>query len=213
MSSPRKQSPVVTESLKIKQKLAKNWQKDLEQGSNAEVDSNEGNLSKARKMLSQTMKRKVGTDEAPLPSNSSQNTATLNVSRSGRVRKVKGVFDPSDVEVPAKRKSVPVLETEAKAKKFVKPADIKRDSGKETTTESNIIVRRKTINFNENGCQVCTRSDPKKGRFVNCIDCPARGHFTCLRNAKLIGMAAEENHWQCTQCLRCAECGASQKTV
>lgn len=210
MSSPRKQSPIVHENLKIKQKLTKNWQKEFEQSMNSEADSNEGSLSKAHTITNQNSKRKSATEDTPQMNNGNQ--TTLNVSRSGRVRKVKGVFDPSDVEVPSKRKSTPILETEIRAKKLPKPDNNIRET-KESSVETNATIRRKTINLDENGCQVCSRSDPQKGRFVNCIECPIRGHFTCLRNAKLISAGIGEKNWQCSRCLRCAACNNLSKSV
>lgn len=214
MSSPIKRNPTIyLDNLKMKQKLAKSWQKDSEQSAPSESDSAGSSSSKAfaRKIPNLILKRKAAPEEASQGSEVSAHSATQNVSRSGRVRKAKGVFDPSDTDLPSKRKSASCLEGDSKAKKIAKTVEAKRDAREAPSDVDG--VRRKTINLNENGCQVCTRSDPKKGRFVNCVDCSARGHFTCLRNAKLISMAAEENHWQCSHCLRCGACGESSKVV
>lgn len=162
------------------------------------------------------------------------------VSRNGRVRKPKVLYDPSDVE--AKRRSLPNMEF--KKPKPQPPApktpDIetenssKINSPTETSTtddpfkkpcnktlspsqiKSNAInKRRQTIgpaNF-ENGCIVCTRSDTNKGRIVNCMDCIKRGHFTCLRTAKLFKTADTEKTWQCPACKICVECREHEPVV
>lgn len=64
-----------------------------------------------------------------------------------------------------------------------------------------------------NGCIVCDRSDAKKGRFVNCIDCIKRGHFTCLRTGKLFKTADQETNWQCPSCKICEYCTKSEPLV
>lgn len=114
-------------------------------------------------------------------------------SRSGRVRKAKVVFDPSDTETAVKRKSTSAITNDPKVIKESKASDV-------------VVERRKTIAVDENGCEICSRSDTKKGRFVNCTLCSTRGHFTCLRSAKLISNACDESHWQCSRCLKCSTC-------
>lgn len=48
--------------------------------------------------------------------------------------------------------------------------------------------RRQTISTSTtvcaNPCIVCERSDRKKGRFVNCINCLSRGNLSCLRSGE-----------------------------
>lgn len=143
------------------------------------------------------------------------------LSRSGRVRKPKVFYDPSDIDT--KRRSLPIIETvkTKKVKLMVPEAErnilqksldkLKNDS---LVKPGVINSRRKTIcssstifdgKFEENGCIVCGRSDIKKGRFVSCIVCIKRGHFTCLRNDKLF-KTTEEHNWQCPSCKICEFC-------
>lgn len=170
-------------------------------------------------------------DESPSQSQSSNDLPiAATVGRSGRVRKAKVVFDPSDMDVGTKRKSWSAADIEAKPKKVARTSDVKKEApatqqpSPEATKK--IEQRRKTVGathvtpaapivpaHGENGCIVCTRSDVKKGRFVVCINCPTRGHFTCLRNGKYLSSAPEEKHWQCDSCLRCAQCNESKKAV
>lgn len=165
-------------------------------------------------------------DESPVQSQSSADSVL--VGRSGRVRKAKVVFDPSDMEVGMKRKSwAAIYEGEAKPKKAPKTSDIKKEvvEQPEPSLEASkkIVQRRKTVGapvthpatdeHDVHECIVCGRSDIKKGRFVICIHCPTRGHFTCLRNARYLGSAPEEKHWQCTDCLKCTQCNDPTKTV
>lgn len=159
------------------------------------------------------------------------------VSRNGRVRKPKVFYDPSDVQ----RRSLPNMEfkkpkPQPPAPKTSEIENEKTKSATEPTTaadpfkkpcmkninlspsqiKSNVIhKRRQTIgpaNF-ENGCIVCTRSDTNKGRFVNCMDCIKRGHFTCLRTAKLFKTADTEKSWQCPTCKICIECRDPEPVV
>lgn len=165
-------------------------------------------------------------DESPVQSQSSiESPGTTLVGRSGRVRKAKVVFDPSDMEVGSKRKSWSVAENENKQKKMVRISDVKKEvpdpQQPEPENMKKIDYRRKTVGSqivetpaaDENGCIVCSRADIKKGRFVVCIHCPTRGHFTCLRNAKYLGSAPEEKNWQCSECLRCAQCNDKKQAV
>lgn len=87
-----------------------------------------------------------------------------------------------------------------------------------TVKAAAINNRRKTVGsvpvFDaENGCIVCSRSDVKKGRFVNCTDCDKRGHFTCLRNEKLFRTADQEHNWQCSMCKICEYCSKYKPNV
>lgn len=154
-----------------------------------------------------------------------ESAETALVGRSGRVRKAKVVFDPSDMEIGSKRKSWSVAESETKPKKVVRLSDVKKEVAAPQQpipeTVKKIDYRRKTVGSqmvensaaDENGCIVCSRADIKKGRFVVCIHCPTRGHFTCLRNAKFLGSAPEEKHWQCSECRRCGQCNDKNQAV
>lgn len=172
--------------------------------------------------MAQSPKRKgaalvAGTDDGP------------SLSQRGRVRKPKVFYDPS--EASAKRRSMPNMET-PKPKKVAKttielhpepaPIETKKPekvvekvspkSKRDVPAAAAINNRRRTIcvpamcDDDANGCIVCGRSDTKKGRFVNCIDCIKRGHFTCLRNDKLYKTADRENNWQCPSCKICEYC-------
>lgn len=166
-------------------------------------------------------------------------------SRSGRVRKPKVFYDPS--EVVAKRRSVPTsveaskpttqspkspekfnfIAPSIKASVRPEPIEIKSPSKikkvvptvKKVRAASIGNSRRKTVcvasvyEDDGNGCIVCDRSDIKKGRFVNCIDCIKRGHFTCLRTEKLFKTADQEALWQCPSCKICEYCNENKPTV
>lgn len=153
-------------------------------------------------------------------------------SRSGRVRKPKVFYDPSESD--AKRRSLPNMET-TKSKKVAKVIEsepkivepIKPDKTAEKTPPKpkrensapagTISARRRTICVpiydDETGCIVCGRIDTRKGRFVNCIDCIKRGHFTCLRNDKLFRTADRELNWQCPACKICEYCQDAKSKV
>lgn len=165
------------------------------------------------------------------------------VSRSGRVRKPKVFYDPSEM---VKRRSVPItIEASKPMNKSPEQSpltpnasppsnvSVRPDSGemKPPLKKSPIIEkaktkaaavgnsRRKTVCVSSvfddggNGCIVCNRSDVKKGRFVNCIDCIKRGHFTCLRTEKLFRTADSEANWQCPSCKICEFCHQNKPTV
>lgn len=165
-------------------------------------------------------------DEIMIKPKSPDNDSSLLVGRSGRVRKAKVVFDPSDVE--NKRRSLPIMEV---AKAIKRPAAVvklaenikveKKSNQDEDDAEqtfaslATINKRRKTISVAafENGCIVCLRADIKKGRFVNCIGCTKRGHFTCLRNDKLFKTTDTEKRWQCPSCKVCKACDKAKPNV
>lgn len=146
-------------------------------------------------------------------------------SRSGRIRKPKVFYDPSTVKNDAKRRSMPNMEsTRGRKPKVVEPEPspeikkiekvaAKENAAKRVVAPSAINSRRKTICASSfslhdegSGCIVCSRSDVKKGRFVNCIGCDKRGHFTCLRNDKLYKTIDQEHTWQCPDCKICEYC-------
>lgn len=174
----------------------------------------------------------------PVPSAPPSHQPEVTVGRSGRVRKAKIVFDPSDEPKALKRKSstntitttLPptAIENEPKVKPQLEQSDevVKQDNERKSFVPpavsdielkpSMVSKRRKTIATFENeynGCIECGRSDIKKGRFVNCMDCDSRGHFTCLRNAKYISNSDEEKKWQCPVCQTCAVCYESSVIV
>lgn len=166
------------------------------------------------------------------------------VSRSGRVRKPKVFYDPSEV---VKRRSVPI--TVEASKPMIKSPKLPEPSPLTPSTTFNASItpesvemkpplkkspiiekskakagtignsRRKTVcvasvyDDGGNGCIVCDRSDVKKGRFVNCIDCIKRGHFTCLRTEKLFKTADQETNWQCPSCKICEFCSQNKPSV
>lgn len=197
-------------------------QKAIKSEKNEDSGAVEANGALGRKVI---RKMKLNeSDESPVQSQSSNESAgSAMVGRSGRVRKAKVVFDPSDMDMGTKRKSWSVTETEVKPKKLPRASDVVKkevpSSPPSLETAKKVDHRRKTVGTlvapgeDENGCIVCTRSDVKKGRFVVCINCPTRGHFTCLRNAKFLSSAPEEKHWQCDKCLRCAQCNDTKKAV
>lgn len=155
---------------------------------------------------------------------------SVTCSRSGRIRKPKVFYDPSESD--PKRRSLPTFEA-TKAKKAPKttPNEPATDETKKLssslekvpaktkpqTVAAAINNRRRTICVpvydEETGCIVCGRSDTKKGRFVNCIDCTKRGHFTCLRNDKLFKAADQELNWQCPTCKICVYCHILKPSV
>lgn len=137
-----------------------------------------------------------------------------------RVRKAKVVFDPSeDQQQTTKKRLSHALSdgTETKSKspmtasKLDKIMKVLPSIKKRRATEGVILDNAnqegcRTFDEYENGCIVCTRADVRKGRFVYCTDCSSRGHFTCLRNRKLISSSDEEPTWQCGNCQACNVC-------
>lgn len=158
------------------------------------------------------------------PDVSPEESEKRSTSRSGRVVKPKVFYDPS---VNAKRRSLPNIET-AKPKKAAKSIEqqagesqVKKlekspsqEKSKNPPVKAAMINNRRRTICAQNviiaddgtGCIVCSRSDIKKGRFVNCTDCKKRGHFTCLRNEKLFKTADQEHNWQCPACKVCKHC-------
>lgn len=149
--------------------------------------------------------------------------------RGSRIRRAKIVFDPSDEPV-SKRQSIPKSKEGNKKESSLKrvsiesatpsasslastPTPVQTESATPPTVAKPIEKRRKTTTELDNGCIVCGRNDVKKGRFVYCSDCCTRGHFTCLRNSKLISSPGEENCWQCSTCQTCGICYESSVVV
>lgn len=166
-----------------------------------------------------------------------------NTGRGSRIRKAKIVFDPSDGPIAKRQSIQKSRESNKKEslsnRISIESATVSSSSLASTPTPSTptpaepdelvaeiieleppaqvvakpIDKRRKTTNEIDNGCIVCGRTDVKKGRFVYCSDCCARGHFTCLRNFKLISSPCEEATWQCSTCQTCGICYESSVLV
>lgn len=176
------------------------------------------------KLLNSSQNSSNSENELLVKSKSSDNDSWLSVGRTGRVRKAKVFFDPS--EVKNKRRSMPNMELAKATKKptatvKVLAAALAENKSIPNTTEqlfpsiAAINKRRMTIGVAafENGCIVCTRPDIRKGRFVNCIGCTKRGHYTCLRNNKIYKGTDTEKRWECPSCKICKACQQSQTNV
>lgn len=156
----------------------------------------------------------------------SKNSTEPAFSRSGRMRKPKVFYDPSTYAID-KRRSMPNMEI-TKPKKSTKATEaepmeqltVEKEKRTQPVIAAAINNRRRTVCASSfviaddgTGCIVCGRADIKKGRFVSCIDCIKRGHFTCLRNEKLFKTADQENNWQCPACKICEHCRKVKPTV
>lgn len=140
-----------------------------------------------------------------------ETSATEQGGRGSRIRKAKVVFDPSNEQAAKRRATIGNIEPEAKSKPTPpKTTESKKEINGRRSLELPIKAidtnRRNTITEFDNGCIVCSRSDVKKGRFVYCIQCSTRGHFTCLRNGKLLSSSDDEPTWQCASCQTCNIC-------
>lgn len=235
MQSPSKKNtvpiPKPETKIKIKRVKPKSDDEEFESAEKVQytvepsVKKPTASTASVKKSLSVSSPKKKTIEEQDVSNNissSSSGVPETTIGRSGRVRKAKIVFDPSDdYYQSSKRRSAAASvssDSETKTKKQPpKATETKKEATKKPETElpnpPAISKRRKTIASFENGCIVCSRSDIKKGRFVNCIECNSRGHFTCLRNAKLISNSDQENNWQCAVCLTCAICYESSVFV
>lgn len=61
-------------------------------------------------------------------------------------------------------------------------------------------------------CMRCSKSI-KNANFVNCSNCETKGHFGCLRKAKLLRSKGDTHRWRCQQCLTCYCCTGTFKSV
>lgn len=148
--------------------------------------------------------------------------------RVGERRKMaKKVFDPSDNNVPSKRKRgrpVGSLNKSTLKKRLYLENSRSRDNQSLTRSESqgsndgsgDEIEPENIVHETSGGvCSVCLIQKPRgsNDRLVECRDCNNKAHLSCLQNGSGILKLHPDNTWQCPHCKTCVVCCETNDAV
>ncbi|XP_028038561.1 histone-lysine N-methyltransferase 2D-like isoform X2 [Bombyx mandarina] len=149
----------------------------------------------------------------------SNNTTRSTAVRVGERRKMaKKVFDPSDNNVPSKRKRgrpVGSLNKSTIKKRLMVAGHIKDDAPLSESQFSldgsgDEIDQEDSLPHEESGgvCSVCLVQKPRgsNDRLVECRDCSNKAHISCLQSGSNILKPRPDNTWQCPHCKTCVIC-------
>lgn len=157
------------------------------------------------------------------PSSSSRNAGV----RVGERRKMaKKVFDPSDNNVPSKRKrGRPVgslNKSTIKKRQLInglKGEDTPLSESQHSLDGSGdeMLDQEDTMQHEEPGgvCSVCRIQKPRgsNDRLVECRDCNNKAHLRCLQSGSGILKPRPDNTWQCPHCKTCVICCETNDAV
>lgn len=160
-------------------------------------------------------------------SSNSTHSSTANHAgvRVGERRKMaKKVFDPSDNNVPSKRKRgrpVGSLNKSTIKKRLMIAGKDKEDTPLSDSQRSldgsgDEAEQEETQPHEKSGvCSVCRVQKPRgsSDRLVECRDCNNKAHLTCLQSGSGILKPRPDNTWQCPHCKTCVVCCETNDAV
>lgn len=166
-------------------------------------------------------KKRVGA-----PNNTSKEVRNAGVRVGERRKMAKKVFDPSDNNLPSKKKrGRPVGSLN---KTTIKKHLISRNSksGKEgspgtdgqlSEVSADGMEQDEPITHELSGgvCSVCLVQKPRgsNDRLVECRDCNNKAHLSCLQSGSGILKPRPDNTWQCPHCKTCVVCCETNDAV
>ncbi|KAI5645325.1 histone-lysine N-methyltransferase 2D isoform X1 [Phthorimaea operculella] len=154
--------------------------------------------------------------EPPKPTNV---TRSAGVRVGERRKRAKKVFDPSDNNLPSKRKRGRPVGSLNKStiKKRLTGGTTKSEKGSESEDQlsngSGDELEQEEPASQETSCEggvcsVCLVQKPRgsNDRLVECRDCSNKAHLSCLQSGSGILKARPDNTWQCPHCKTCVVC-------
>lgn len=170
-------------------------------------------------------KKRGGSSSNGLNGSTSRNAAV----RVGERRKMaKKVFDPSDNNVPSKRKRgrpVGSLNKSTIKKRLISAGLQKSDVEGTPLSESQLsldgsgdeLEQDDSLPHEASGgvCSVCLVQKPRgsNDRLVECRDCNNKAHLSCLQSGSGILKPRPDNTWQCPHCKTCVVCCETNDAV
>lgn len=166
-------------------------------------------------------KKRGGAHSNSAPSNSNTRNAGVRVGE--RRKMAKKVFDPSDNNLPSKRKRgrpVGSLNKSTIKKRLLGgPKGDKEGTplsdGEDVSAEE--IELEEPIPHETSGgvCSVCLVQKPRgsNDRLVECRDCNNKAHLSCLQSGSGILKPRPDNTWQCPHCKTCVVCCETNDAV
>ncbi|CAH1122678.1 unnamed protein product [Ceutorhynchus assimilis] len=124
--------------------------------------------------------------------------------RSGRRKKAKKVFDPSDIQIPKKRGRPGTPSTR---NTFNKKPKADEDSRADSLSSAGSSKDQGGV------CSVC-HTQSKRGphdRMVGCRECSNKAHYECLNSDDMMQKLNPNNSWTCPHCKTCVTCFETSK--
>lgn len=170
-------------------------------------------------------KRGGGSSSNHGPSNMTTRNAGVRVGE--RRKMAKKVFDPSDNNVPNKRKRGRPVGSLNKStiKKRLMTAGHNMTTKEGTPSESQLsfdgsadeMDQEDSIPHEASGgvCSVCLVQKPRgsNDRLIECRDCSNKAHLSCLQSGSGILKPRPDNTWQCPHCKTCVVCCETNDAV
>lgn len=168
-------------------------------------------------------KKRGGGASNNVPSNSSTRNAGVRVGE--RRKMAKKVFDPSDNNMPSKRKRgrpVGSLNKSTLKKRLLvgqskSDKDALLSEGEDGGGSAEDIEQEEPIPHETSGgvCSVCLVQKPRgsNDRLVECRDCNNKAHLSCLQSGSGILKPRPDNTWQCPHCKTCVVCCETNDAV
>ncbi|XP_022816475.1 uncharacterized protein LOC111349557 isoform X2 [Spodoptera litura] len=175
--------------------------------------------SSPQRMRGRPKKRGGGSSSNGLSGGSTSRNAAVRVGE--RRKMAKKVFDPSDNNVPSKRKRgrpVGSLNKSTIKKRLISAGLQKSDADGTPLSESQLsldgsgdeLEQEEPLAHETSGgvCSVCLVQKPRgsNDRLVECRDCNNKAHLTCLQSGSGILKPRPDNTWQCPHCKTCVVC-------
>ncbi|XP_026469139.1 uncharacterized protein LOC113373017 [Ctenocephalides felis] len=132
-----------------------------------------------------------------------KNTDNKNIIIGTRKRNKKVVFDPSDNNLPKRRRSSAVKSNDSINLQDVEYST-KLSKSNSFDEDSSHTARTENIEVTAGVCSVCRKQ--KNDKFISCCDCCNRAHVSCLdTNIGILRMRPDKT-WQCPYCKICVIC-------
>lgn len=163
---------------------------------------------------------------------SSNGTSSANLRNAGvrvgeRRKMAKKVFDPSDNNLPSKRKRgrpVGSLNKSTIKKRLINASQSKSEKegtpvsdGQMSDGSLDEMEQDEPIPHETSGgvCSVCLVQKPRgsSDRLVECRDCSNKAHLSCLQSGSGILKPRPDNTWQCPHCKTCVVCCETNDAV
>lgn len=177
-------------------------------------------------MRGRPKKRGGGSSSNGLSGGSTSRNAGVRVGE--RRKMAKKVFDPSDNNVPSKRKRgrpVGSLNKSTIKKRLISAGLQKSDADGTPLSESQLSLdgsgdeldQEEPLTHETSGgvCSVCLVQKPRgsNDRLVECRDCNNKAHLSCLQSGSGILKPRPDNTWQCPHCKTCVVCCETNDAV
>lgn len=168
--------------------------------------------------------KKRGGSSSNGPSSSTSRNAGVRVGE--RRKMAKKVFDPSDNNVPSKRKRGRPVGSLNKStlKKRLMSVGHQKDTEGTPLSESQISLdgsgdemeQEEPLSHETSGvCSVCLVQKPRgsNDKLLECRDCNNKAHLSCLQSGSGILKPRPDNTWQCPHCKTCVVCCETNDAV